>query len=325
MGNRKRKRSERVAINNRKLNTAAAAEATETTDMQSAAGTAASSSEGRSVSSNATSFQSKCILRCQEDNGTILWWHSPAAYVPLQLEESMIGVLLKWKQRERGMMRDQPHFRLQQVRRMCKAKQVRISLALSLRRHHMQRLNPYCGTTALRLGSEADIRESARKFEVCVGEFLDRQQVEYWDETEQNNHTRTHLQPEDIRPPTPDFLLKRKLTVKRYTVDKDGNKQVLSEMLVNWIEAKMYYGASTIPHNNKSAVGNLLSTAKKYNKFFGPGAMVFMHGCGDRLAAELLQEGVIVLDCSSDETVSLEAVYVHQRTWCANEYGQILP
>ena len=93
------------------------------------------------------------------------------------------------------------------------------------------------------------------------------------------------------------------------------------------IEAKMFYGASTIPSDGKSAVGTLLATAQKYVRFHGPGAMVFMQGFGDRLADQLLELGVLPLDCSAtaSTTVSLQQVEQHQRTWCANTDGIILP
>jgi hypothetical protein len=100
---------------------------------------------------------------------------------------------------------------------------------------------------------------------------------------------------------------------------------VYEESRVCWLEAKMFYGASTIPLDGKSAVGSLLRTAEKYVRFFGPGAMIFMHGCGEELAGRLSVAGVLVLDCSSKDMVALEPVREHQRTWCANDNGEILP
>ena len=95
--------------------------------------------------------------------------------------------------------------------------------------------------------------------------------------------------------------------------------------MIHWIEAKMYYGASTIPRGKQNgAVGTVMETAQKYVKHFGEGAIVFMMGCGDKLATELNEVGVSVLDCSGN-TVSLTKVHDHQRTWCANKKGHILP
>ena len=87
----------------------------------------------------------------------------------------------------------------------------------------------------------------------------------------------------------------------------------------------MFYGASSIAPDGKSAVGCLLHTAQKYVRVHGPGAMVFMQGFGDQLAASLQEVGVLCLDCSSNTMIDLEAVEAHQRTWCADRHGNILP
>ena len=84
----------------------------------------------------------------------------------------------------------------------------------------------------------------------------------------------------------------------------------------------MFYGASTIANDNKSAVGRILSTATRYTEKYGTGAMVFMQGCGEKLAQGLLELGVVALDA---HPVDLQPVERHQRTWCANENGLILP
>lgn len=91
------------------------------------------------------------------------------------------------------------------------------------------------------------------------------------------------------------------------------------------IEVKMFYGASTIAQDNRSAVGCLMQTARKYVKLHGPGAMVFIYGCGDQLAMELNNEGVMVLDCSSKDTVQLDGVDAHMRTYCSDSNGRIMP
>jgi hypothetical protein len=93
----------------------------------------------------------------------------------------------------------------------------------------------------------------------------------------------------------------------------------------------MFYGASTIEHDGRSAVGTVLTTARKYVRVHGPGAIYFLYGCGERLAQQLSAEGVIVLDGSgggeknSNNGVSLDEVRAHQRTWCADRNGNILP
>jgi hypothetical protein len=65
--------------------------------------------------------------------------------------------------------------------------------------------------------------------------------------------------------------------------------------------------------------------ARKYVKVHGKGAMIFLYGCGDRLANQLKEEGVLVLDCSGNlNGLDLTAVQEHQRTWCADSNGTIL-
>ena len=56
--------------------------------------------------------------------------------------------------------------------------------------------------------------------------------------------------------------------------------------------------------------------------------MVFLYGCGDEMAQLLQNEGVAVLDASagrSENQLSLRSVEAHQRTWCADNRGTILP
>ena len=99
--------------------------------------------------------------------------------------------------------------------------------------------------------------------------------------------------------------------------------------LLTGLEVKMFYGASTInADDGTSAVGCLLATARKYTRLHGDGAMLFLYGCGERLAQELRQLGVLVLDGSAgcrENGLVLDPVQAHQRTWCADEDGNILP
>ena len=90
----------------------------------------------------------------------------------------------------------------------------------------------------------------------------------------------------------------------------------------------MFYGASTIEHDGKSAVGTVLGTARKYVRVHGSGAMIFLYGVGERLAAELAAEGVTAMDGSSGDCrhngVDLSDLWAQQRTWCAAKNGTIL-
>jgi hypothetical protein len=87
----------------------------------------------------------------------------------------------------------------------------------------------------------------------------------------------------------------------------------------------MFYGASTIEQNNKSAVGCLRRTAQKYARIYGPGAMVFLHGCGDRLSAELCNDSVMTLDCSGTDMFNFDELEEQMRTYCSTPNGDILP
>lgn len=225
----------------------------------------------------------------------------------------------------------QPEFRVHKLRRITNAKKVPLSTALSLRRHHMKRLNPHIGgMQQLRLGSNDDIRESARLFEEAVEHFLRRQRVEFYSEQEQKAHVRKHRGPGAPYPPTPDFILKRPIRIKQFVLSgrrkgERGRRTILQERSVCWIEVKMFYGASTIEPDGNSAVGCLMNTARKYVRVHGQGAMVFMNGYGDRLAQQLAEVGVMALDCSCRDSISLDRVQEHQRTWCADKNGNILP
>ena len=251
----------------------------------------------------------------KNDHLKVLWWNSPADHVPVSSEEAMIEVLVRWKKKERGMIKDQPPFRLDKIKKQLrKSKGITLTQALSLRRHHMKLLNPKVEMNRLRLGSNEDIRESARLFEEAVKEFLIKCRIAFWTETEQRQLF--------DNTGTPDFLLRKEVVLKKVR-GRGDHSRLLEQRKIHWIEAKMFYGASTIPHGTMGAVGGLLATAKKYVEEFGEGGMVFLQGCGDQLAADLAEVGVTALDCSG--TVSLKTVQQHQRTWCADENGLILP
>ena len=90
---------------------------------------------------------------------------------------------------------------------------------------------------------------------------------------------------------------------------------------IHWIEVKMFYGASTIPENTPNAVGTILPKMKEYVSLYGTGAIVFMYGCGAILSRQLLELGVIALD---GRMLDLKLVEDYQRSWCADENGNIL-
>lgn len=281
------------------------------------------------------------ILSCErlETGHFVLGWYCPNRPTPLTKEEYLLSrKLLRWGNKERGMMKNQPDWRREEIRRLCEKCSVPLPQALSLRRHHMKQLNITKSMSSLGLGKEEDIRESARLFEQAISDFLSSQGVPFYSEQQQRSHIRQNLNGRPY-PPTPDFLLHREIIIQKYYFSKDqnGGQQGSPRPFKNrrisgtkhsvcWIDAKMFYGASSVDlHEDRTAVGSLLSTARKYNNVYGPGAFVFMYGYGDRLA-QLLQEeeGVMALDCS-DNRISLEQVRQHQQTWCADPDGAIWP
>lgn len=274
-------------------------------------------------------------------NGTcgdipVLRWPSPVDFVPLAVEEAMVDAMMKRHgKRERGMLKDKPPFVVNKFRRALQEVSSSLSLpahcmtlsqACSLRRHHIKMLNPFLRMPQLGLGDEEDIQKSAKLFEAAVEQYLNRMAVQYLTESEQRTRLREACQPLVA---TPDFVLPRPVLLRKVRcsgTNRQKKEIVVEERIIHWIEAKMYYGASTIPAGNRNgAVGTVRSTAQKYVASFGPGAILFMLGCGEGLAAELAQLGVSVLDAADDSAVLLEDVFNHQRTWCANSDGSILP
>jgi len=263
----------------------------------------------------------------KEEYQKILVWVSPLGYIPLWQEENMVEFMFKRNgKKERGMMKGKPNFLLTKYKKVMRELApggMSLPQVLSLRRHHIKLLNPSKNMTQLGLGSFDVIRESARIFEVAVEEFLKKSLIDYLTEDDQQRKAK-----EDGAglTATPDFLLPKPVLLRKVRKKKADGENILppEDRTIRWIEVKMFYGASSIPHGGSGAVGSILSQAQKYVDKFGEGALLFMMGCGQQLAADLNKIGVSVLDCDGD-TVSLDKVHDHQRTWCANEKGHILP
>jgi hypothetical protein len=327
---------------------------------------------------------------------TILPWTNPQShYIPIEEEERLLPVLLHWGHSERGMMKDQPPFRLQKLQKMLDMQQrdntpsntnnknnnnnyirhhnslkqqqssttttscyCRMTLlqSLSLRRHHLKLQNPKLSMSALRLGSEDDIKEAARLFECCVDVYLRRHNIPFITENEHKSRYKQSITPTMKRsgivkqPPTPDFMILMDHSVMlSYTKilssgtttpynssttlsssssssssSNSDDKSVPSSscpIAIHWIEVKMFYGASTIPSGTSNAVGCILPKVKQYVSLYGTGAIVFMYGCGVTLAEQLLNAGVVALD---GRCLDLDRVERHQKRWCADSWGNIL-
>jgi hypothetical protein len=237
----------------------------------------------------------------------VLIWTSSCDYVPLANEEAMRTIVYRGRQQEYGMLENATSERLNEIQARCVALNMTFNQASSLRSHYLMKHNRFMNVRdKLGLLSEAVNREAAEIFEECIAAFLEAQDIPYMDENEQKR-----IQPQGSS--TPDNLL-------RETVDLKWKNDDPYE--INWVECKMFYAASTIPLDNKSAVGRLLTTARKYVDKFGPGAIVFASGCGDEMATKLRDVGVIALDSDS---ISLERLEAHRILHSASLANQIPP
>lgn len=239
----------------------------------------------------------------------VLPWKCFHRIPSVQAEEALLPLLLPYGEKERGMMYKQYYKRIATIRDACKEHKIDFKQALSMRRTHMKLLNPDVEDIGrLGLGRLSDIRKSADLFEEAVAVYLQKHGIEYYTENDQKAIAKSKG---ERTPPTPDFLLKEPIILESFR-----------HRPIHWIEAKMFYAASTVPDGTNNAVGCLLSTARRYVQVHGPGAFVFSFGYGVRMKSVLEAEGVIVLDA---RPLNLKRMEEHQRTWCANDRGQILP
>mmetsp|Transcript_2199 Transcript_2199/g.4040 ORF Transcript_2199/g.4040 Transcript_2199/m.4040 type:complete len:342 (-) Transcript_2199:115-1140(-) len=239
----------------------------------------------------------------------VLSWGPPFNIPSMEAEEALLPLLLRYGVKERGMMFRQHYSRIKTIKNACKQYKINLDQALSMRRTHMKLLNPNVqDISRLGLGKLGDVRQSAELFEQAVATYLKQNRIRFYTESDQRAMAQEKGQ---APPPTPDFLLKDSITL-------DSS----SSQPINWIEAKMFYAASTIPDGSNNAVGCLLQTARRYVQTYGPGAFVFSFGYGMRMKSVLEAEGVIVLD---SRPLNLRRMREHQRSWCANDRGQILP
>ena len=186
---------------------------------------------GSSTATEAKSSKSSAITL--PSTITILPWHNPQShYIPIEEEERLLPVLLHWGRSERGMMKDQPPFRLQKLQKMLEMQRnntpsninnknirhsnsqnannkqssstdttscyCRMTLlqSLSLRRHHLKLQNPKLSMPALRLGSDDDIKEAARLFECCVDVYLRTHNIPFITEDEQKTRFTQSITPD---------------------------------------------------------------------------------------------------------------------------------
>jgi hypothetical protein len=239
------------------------------------------------------------------------WRRKP--YIDTQSEQRMIPHIIRYGNRERGMMCKQQRKRIDFIRKKCVQNNVELLTALSLRRHHMKRMNPMSKQhESLGLGTDIQIREAAEIVERMIQTYLEKYNIRFENEHDQKKKQNRTNQPVAA---TPDFWFPDPVSLKLSPTD--------ATVHIRWLEVKMFYGADTIEPDGKSAVGKILPKSQKYRHLYGPGAIVFLQGCGQQLARALEKIGVIALDPDSD--VNLEPLWTHMKTWCADLEGNILP
>jgi hypothetical protein len=233
-------------------------------------------------------------------------------YVDTQSEQRMIPHIMRYGKRERGMMWKQHGKRIDFIEQKCVQNKVELLTALSLRRHYIKKLNPMLKHESLGLGTDVQIREAAEVFERTIQGYLEKYNIRFEDEQLQKKKLNRSNQPMVA---TPDFWFPEPVSLQVSPTGVTVN--------IRWLEVKMFYGADTIEPDGKSAVGSILPKSQKYRHLYGPGAIVFLQGCGQQLARALDNMGVMALD--PDPDVELEPLWTHMRTWCADLEGNILP
>merc|ERR1712048_503190 len=169
----------------------------------------------------------------------------------------------------------------------------------------------------LRLGEIIDIKRSANVFEHCVENYLTKFNIDFISESEQQMCISERKK--RSRVPTPDFLFKTPIEIELI----NDNNEKTTNIIINWLEAKMFYGASSIPFGTKNAVGSIYGKIQRYVDAYGCGAIVFSEGFGLELSNMLRNDmGVYVLDGDFLNLCPLREI---QSTWCANHEGKILP
>ena len=255
-------------------------------------------------------LETSTIFNDQQYSCILPWRHN--SYVQTQSEEKMIDCLIQHGKRERGMMCSQNRKRINFIKFKCSQYGMNLLAALSLRRHHIKNMNPYLPHSTLGLGSDLNIRAAAEVFEQTIQEYLERHNIPFESEMKQKERFCIENQPVVA---TPDFWFPQPVSLQLSATEEVVN--------IHWLEVKMFYGADTILEDGKSAVGCILPKCQTYKRLYGPGAIVFLQGCGERLAQALGEMGVRALD--PDPDVNLTPLWSQMRTWCADSQGNILP
>ena len=205
-------------------------------ETETSSSTASSTPQEQQQQQNTDDDTFAWCLRCQTvsdpQQQSVVWWLSPARPVPTAVELALTPILVPYKSRERGMFKTQSGKRLRQVQHACREHRIPISSALSLRRHLMRQYNPHVPMARLGLGKFEDVIGAARVFEESVQKELVKLTVEFYAEEEQKRYIQEHKQPEMPFPPTPDFILKKSVLVKKYFM-RHQKRRVVVERSIN--------------------------------------------------------------------------------------------
>jgi len=235
----------------------------------------------------------------------------------MKTELSILPILIPYNEKERRMMKNHPQSRITKLEEASSKYNMTIYQSCSLRRHYIKYYNPYKTMSQLKLGKMVDIKRSANIFEQCVENYLTKCNIDFISEAQQRLGVNRR---ENIaQAATPDFLFKTPITIE---LMNDNNEKNINNVIY-WIEAKMFYGASSIPFGTNNAAGSIYDKIRQYVDVYGCGAIVFSEGFGLELSDMLKNDmGVSVLDGDFLDLYPLREV---QRTWCANREGKILP
>lgn len=256
-----------------------------------------------------------------ESNCLSLSWTNSYPIIPDKSEIALLSTLIPWGKTERGMMRDHTPLRLKKIIESCSIYGIKLEQALSLRRYHIKFLNHEINMNQLGLGNDHHIRGTEKLFISTVLKYFEKCDIPCITKEEQKLKFIEAEMPGEDMAQTPDVILKEAVNL---TTDQPSNADsTFAEYgQINWIEAKMCYGASMKPCETDTLVSSLLLEAKKNVIIYGPGAFVFAYGCGSSLRDELRDMGVSVLDSGPLDLMEMQN---HQKQWCANDHGQILP
>ena len=274
-----------------------------------------------STGSNCSVSLQKLINESSNDALPLSWLNS-YPIIPVESEIALLSILLPYGNKERGMMKDHPPRRVEEIFDSCNIHGMKLEQALSLRRYHMMLLNPQIKSiTHLGLGNTKDIRDAKYHFIRSVKHHLKECGIPFVTKKEQTTRIKKSEQGETMQS-TPDLMLPSPVNLLTNNQPINQDLGVTEGGIINWIDCKMMYGASIAPNGTRSIGGGIPATARKYLNNYGPGAIIFLHGCGSTLSAQLRDMDIQVLD---SYPLDLTQMLKQKKSWCSDRSGLLLP